>query len=136
MERSPLKRLTALAATAAAIVALAGCDSEDKQDAAPKPKPSTSAPAQQADTGIPPEPTGTKRAAYLAAIKAIDPALVTDADKAIDAGRNQCSSLNGGAQNVNNSAAQRFGNDAHPLTDEQGKALNAALRKTLCPDKG
>lgn len=28
---------------------------------------------------------------------------------------------------------KRFGNDAHPLTDAQGKAINVALRATMCP---
>jgi hypothetical protein len=41
--------------------------------------------------------------------------------------------LNGGVKDPDHLAAERFGNDAHPLTDTQGKALNAALRATLCP---
>lgn len=43
--------------------------------------------------GIPDAPTGADRAAYLAAIKAVDPGIVEDEEKAIDAGRNQCSHL-------------------------------------------
>ncbi|MFE4797175.1 hypothetical protein ACFRFL_19190 [Streptomyces sp. NPDC056708] len=83
--------------------------------------------------GIPPAPTGADRAAYLAAIKKVDSRIVEDEEKAIDARRNQRSSLAGGDDKVDWLAAQRFGNDARPLTDAQGKQLNAAPRGTLCP---
>ncbi|MFJ2900671.1 hypothetical protein ACIO87_38185 [Streptomyces sp. NPDC087218] len=56
-----------------------------------------------------------------------------DEQKAIDAGRNQCSSLAKPNDKIDWLVVQRFGNDAHPLTDAQGKALNATLRKTMCP---
>ncbi|WP_405912778.1 hypothetical protein OG760_17300 [Streptomyces sp. NBC_00963] len=108
---------------------MTGCSSDDKKDDAKLA--ASSAPA--ADTGIPPKPTGADRDAYLKVVKAVDPALVTDEDKAIGAGRNQCSSLNGDGKAPDHFAAERFRNDAHPLTGAQGKALNAALRKTLCP---
>ncbi|WP_405561904.1 DUF732 domain-containing protein [Streptomyces sp. NBC_01180] len=126
-----MKKFAVLACLAAVTaLSVTGCSPDDKKDDA-KPTAASSAPA--ADTGIPPKPTGADRDAYLKAIKAVDPTLVTDEDKAIDAGRNQCQALDGGASNTDHFAAARFGNDAHPLTDAQGKALNAALRKTLCP---
>ncbi|WP_406013040.1 DUF732 domain-containing protein [Streptomyces sp. NBC_00984] len=127
-----MKRFAALATAAVAVVALSACSAEDKPSTEPTAAPS-SAPAQQADSGIPAKPTGAKREAYLRAIRAVDPTLTTDEDKAIDAGRNQCSSLNGGGKDPDHTAAERFGNDTHPLTDKQGKTLNAALRGTLCP---
>ncbi|MGW4305088.1 hypothetical protein [Streptomyces californicus] len=134
-----------LAASAAALLALTACSPEEAQTA-PAPEPTApTAQEQPADAesgkssdaekaaGIPDAPTGADRAAYLAAIKAVDPRIVEDEEKAIDAGRNQCSSLASGGDKVDWLAAQRFGTDARPLTDAQGKALNAALRTTLCP---
>jgi predicted small lipoprotein YifL len=98
------------------------------------PQPSAASPsASKPGSGIPPKPTGAERDAYLAAIKVVAPNAAADPDKAIDAGRNQCMALNGGAKNPDHSAAQRFGSDAHPLTDAQGKAINVALRATMCP---
>lgn len=135
-----------LAASAAALLALTACSPEEAQTA-PAPEPSAPTaqeqPAEDADTGkssdaeksagIPDAPTGADRAAYLAAIKAVDPSIVKDEEKAIDAGRNQCSHLAAPNDKSDWLAAQRFGNDARPLTDAQGKQLNAALRKILCP---
>jgi hypothetical protein len=130
-------RLAAAALTAAAILTLAACNDTDddsaKAPAPPKTPTAVDTASIEASLGIPPKPTGAKRTAYLAAIKAVDPYLVKDPDKAIDHGRNQCSALHGGAANPDHFAAQRFGDDTHPLTDAQGKALNAALRATLCP---
>lgn len=125
-------RLTAAALAAVAILTLAACN-DSKPPAPPKTPTAVDTASIEASLGIPPKPTGAKRTAYLAAIKAVDPTLVADPDKAIDAGRNQCQQLNVGMTNPDHAAAQRFGNDAHPLTDAQGKALNAALRATLCP---
>ncbi|MEU0102214.1 hypothetical protein [Streptomyces sp. NPDC006267] len=144
-----MRRTTILPAAllAAALFALTACGTEPEPDA-PAAGPSASAPAaeqttEEADTGkssnaeksagIPDAPTGAERAAYLAAIKAVDPAIVEDEEKAIDAGRNQCSHLAAPNDKSDWLAAQRFGNDARPLTDAQGKALNTALRATLCP---
>jgi hypothetical protein len=129
-------RLTAAALAAAALLTLAACngsDDDSKTPAPPKTSTAVDTASINADLGIPPKPVGAKRTAYLAAIKAVDPTLVTDPDKAIDAGRNQCMELHGGVKNEDHVAAERFGNDAHPLTDAQGKAINTALRATLCP---
>ncbi|QKN87585.1 hypothetical protein SEA_HFRANCETTE_59 [Streptomyces phage HFrancette] len=132
-----MRRPAALLATAAALVALTACttDGTAPAKAAPTPTPTktTDWAALEKAAGIPPEPTGADRDAYLDAIRAVDPRIVEDEEKAIDAGRNQCSSLAKPNGKENWLAAQRFGNDARPLSDAQGKALNAALRKTLCP---
>lgn len=128
-----MRTRTILASTTLLLATLTACSSSDGSDDKPTPTPSVNQSAAEADAGIPPVPTGAKRAAYLAAVKAVDPTLADDPDKAIDAGRNQCSALDGGGSNPDHFAAERFGNDAHPLTDDQGKALNAALRVTLCP---
>ncbi|MFE3324040.1 hypothetical protein [Streptomyces sp. NPDC059176] len=98
------------------------------------PAPAAPAPSSaRAAAGIPAEPTGPDRQKYLQALSAIDPALVTDEDKAVDAGRNQCRSLHGGGADPDRTAAQRFGNDARPVTEATGKRINSALRRTLCP---
>lgn len=141
-----MRRTTALpvALLAAALLALTACGTEPEPDS-PAAGPTASAPAvvgtadsgdsseAEKAAGIPDAPTGAARDAYLAAIRDVDPAIVEDEEKAIDAGRNQCSHLAAPNDKSDWLAAQRFGNDARPLTDAQGKALNAALRATLCP---
>ncbi|MGW1410987.1 hypothetical protein [Streptomyces sp. NPDC002403] len=119
---------------AAALLALTACSAEEKDVTKPAPKETTvDHSAAEKAAGIPPAPIGDARDAYLDAIAAVDPQIIVDEQKAIDAGRNQCSSLAHPTDKIDWAAAQRFGNDAHPLTDAQGKALNEALRKTLCP---
>ncbi|MFE4328719.1 hypothetical protein ACFRQM_04470 [Streptomyces sp. NPDC056831] len=118
---------------AAALLALTACSAEEKDVTKPAPTKSVDHSAAEKAAGIPPAPTGNDRAAYLAAIKKVDPRIVEDEEKAIDAGRNQCASLAGDSKMPDWAAAQRFGNDTRPLTDAQGKQLNEALRKTLCP---
>lgn len=127
------KPITAAALAAATLLALTACSSDSGSSAAQPSDSATASSAPAIDTGIPPEPTGAKRTALIAALKAVDPYIAEDEAKAIDHARNQCSSLNGGAANVDHSAAVRFGDDTHPLTDAQGKAINAALQASLCP---
>ncbi|MFF2009158.1 hypothetical protein ACFVWY_08805 [Streptomyces sp. NPDC058195] len=118
---------------AVALLALSACSAEEGiKTPAPEATTVDHAAAERA-AGIPPAPVGADRDAYLDAIAAVDPQIIVDEQKAIDAGRNQCASLKGGGKKLDWAAAQRFGNDTRPLTDEQGKQLNAALRKTLCP---
>ncbi|MFE7113580.1 hypothetical protein ACFU98_46790 [Streptomyces sp. NPDC057575] len=114
-----------LAATA--LLALTACSAEEKDVTKPAPKETTvDHSAAEKAAGIPPAPIGNDRDAYLDAIAAVDPQIIVDEQKAIDAGRNQCSSLAKPNDKADWLAAQRFGNDARPLTDAQGKALNAA----------
>ncbi|WP_405195165.1 hypothetical protein [Streptomyces anulatus] len=146
-----MRRTTALPAAllAAALLALTACSTEEESGDKNVPTAKTSAPAakeQPADdadsgessdaekaAGIPDAPTGAALDAYLAAIRDVDPKIVQDEEKSIDAGRNQCASLANPNDKIDWLAAQRFGNDTLPLTDAQGKQLNAALRATLCP---
>ncbi|MEU8473750.1 hypothetical protein [Streptomyces hygroscopicus] len=128
------RHFTIVALAAAGLLALTACDSgDDKADDKPNPTPSVDMSKIQKEAGIPPEPTGAKRAALIAALKAIDPQIVADEDKAISNARNQCSSLHNGGKRPDYFAAQRFGNDQHPVSEANGKLINAALRKTLCP---
>lgn len=125
-----------LAASAAVLLTLTACGSDDEGDSSAPPTKTTEPSADMSealeDAGIPAEPEGAKREALLAALKVIDPALVADEEKAIDAARNQCSSLNGGADNVDSSAAQRFSTGDLQLDEAQGRLINAALKQTLC----
>lgn len=127
-------RIAAAALTAAALLALTGCNSDDDKSA-PSPTPSVDMSSIDAAQGFPPKPDAAHQAIYIAALKAVDPAYDGDPDKAVSEGRNQCQSLNSGAPNADHLAALRLGNDAHPLTDAQGKAINAVLQTTLCPKK-
>ncbi|MFK4548236.1 Flp pilus assembly protein TadD [Streptomyces tendae] len=139
---------TATAALIAALaVALVGCGSDDgKTESAAdssQAQPSTTESTEAAQpggkssdiaVGIPAEPTGAERDAVLAAVMDVNAKLVADEDKAIDAARNQCSALDGGASNVDHLAAQRFSYGGVTLTDDDGDHLNIGLRKTLCPE--
>ncbi|TDD90789.1 hypothetical protein E1298_12835 [Actinomadura rubrisoli] len=75
------------------------CGSEggtSASSARPSKSSSAQAPKREApiETGIPPSPGARARAAYLAALQAIDPEIVHGKpDKAIDRGRNQCTSV-------------------------------------------
>ncbi|MGW0939873.1 hypothetical protein [Streptomyces sp. NPDC002666] len=85
------------------------------------------------ETVLPAEPTGAERDAVLAAVRDVNGNLTQDEDKAIDAARNQCAALDGGAANTDHTAAQRFSYDGITLTDDDGSHINIGLRKTLCP---
>lgn len=121
-------------ASAAAITALAltACSSNDSQDdATPKASATqqqTNDPAQAA--GLPAEPTGAKRQQLLDALAKAAPDTVKYEDKAIDAARNQCMAINGGAQKLDYFASQRFSYKDVTTTEAQGKALNEALKST------
>ena len=132
-------RTAAAAILTAAALALTACSSSDSDTVDTKPKPaspiSTPSPdwsAAEEAAGIPPEPTGAKRTALLAALKAIDPSLVADEDEAIDNSRNQCATINGGG-NATLTAKGRFSTPEHEVTDAEATAINAALKTTLCP---
>ncbi|MFF3254528.1 hypothetical protein ACFYWP_26730 [Actinacidiphila glaucinigra] len=130
-------RLSTAVLLAAVLLAVPACSS-GTGDAGGGPgggaTPSTGAPGSKVpdiSEGIPEEPTGVERAALLAALKAVDPALAADADKAVANARQQCATINGGGNAV--AAAQsRFGSADHQVTEEQAKAVNEVLKRTLC----
>ncbi|WP_328876122.1 DUF732 domain-containing protein [Streptomyces sp. NBC_00287] len=134
---------TATAAIAAILtVTVAGCSSDkgsdSKADTTKSTAPETSSAADNSaaakNAGMPPEPTGAERDAVLAAIMDVNANLTHDEDKAINAARNQCAALDGGATNPDHSAAQRFSYNGVTLTDDDGSHINVGLRKTLCPE--
>ncbi|GGZ88558.1 hypothetical protein ACFOOM_18910 [Streptomyces echinoruber] len=84
--------------------------------------------AAEKATGIPPEPTVAKRAELLRALAAANPDIVKYENKAVDAARNQCSAVNGGAQRLDWLAAQRFTYKDVTTSEAQGKQINQALK--------
>ncbi|MFF1685943.1 hypothetical protein [Streptomyces sp. NPDC058254] len=132
-------RTAAAGITALLAVTLVGCSSSDsdadKAAPAKSSAPKASKPVDNSDAekaaGIPPKPTGAKRTALIAALKAINPALVADEDKAVDNARNQCSTISGGG-NAELTAKGRFSSSDHEVTDAEAKAINEALKQTLC----
>ncbi|MER8014445.1 hypothetical protein ACIQ7S_02625 [Streptomyces griseoluteus] len=130
-------RTVTVALLAAAVLALTGCSGTDT--AADKTNPrspegnatATATPGGGAAgeaAGIPPEPTGAKRAMLLRALAAANPAIVKYEDKAIDAARNQCSAINGGAGKLERSASMRFSYKDVTTSEAQGKQINEALK--------
>lgn len=79
-------------------------------------------------TSLPPEPTGTKRAELLHALAAVNRDIVKYEEKAIDAARNQCSSVIGDSPKADWAASQRFTYKDVVTTEAQGKAINDALK--------
>ncbi|MFK0069742.1 hypothetical protein [Streptomyces sp. NPDC091046] len=124
-----MKRTATAAVLLAALATLSACssDSDDSTDAAPSTSPSVDYSAAEKKAGIPPEPTGADRDALLAALRDVDPALVADEADAIDNARNQCASINGGADRLDWLASQRFSGGDVEVTEEQGKHINTAI---------
>jgi hypothetical protein len=131
-----LRQAAAVAITALAL-ALTACSGDDS-DERPEAKPKTSASEQERtqpqqndaakSAGIPPEPTGADRVGLLRALAAANPDIVKYEDKAVDAARNQCAAINGGARRPDRSAAQRFTYEDVTTTEAQGKQINQALK--------
>ncbi|MGW0566092.1 hypothetical protein [Streptomyces tauricus] len=146
-----MKTRTAVALTAAALLALSACSSEDsdpKPPATSKPSPTASDPTpsepgtsepttsaqpeEEQDAaegaGIPKEPTGKERQDLLAALAQAAPDVVRYEDKAIDAARNQCSAITGKANKLDWLASQRFSYKDVTTSEAQGAKLNEALK--------
>jgi hypothetical protein len=127
-------RTTIVGITAALAVTLVGCSNSDdsKTDSAPKAtkssEPSIDVSAAAKAAGIPPKPTGAKRAQLLRALAAANPDIVKYEDKAIDAARNQCSAINSGSAKADWSASQRFTYKDVTTSEAQGKQINEALK--------
>ncbi|MFF1282918.1 hypothetical protein [Streptomyces sp. NPDC058299] len=131
-------RTTAAALCAAALLSLTACSSSSDDDTTAKPTgtsvpkaspmPSVDQSATEKPAGIPPEPTGAKRAELLRALAAANPDIVKYEGKAIDAARNECGAINGGARRLDWLAAQRFTYKDVTTTEVQGKQINQALK--------
>jgi hypothetical protein len=82
--------------------------------------------------GLPTLADGPRKDAFLAAVRAVDPALAADPDRAVANGRTQCKRIATDPETADHLTAERFGSPDHPLTDAQGAAINSALKLTLC----
>lgn len=131
-------KATAAALLLAALATLTACE-EGSDKAATDDKPAASAPAKdevsQQDkedaakaAGIPPKPVGQERQDLLDTLAAAAPDVVRHEDKAIDAARNQCSGITGGANKLDWLASQRFTYKDVTTSEAQGAKLNAALK--------
>ena len=122
-----MRRLSTAIAISVLAITLSACGSTDDTTAKPTPSATTSG----APGALPPKPEGPQRAALLAALKAVNPALTADEDKAVSNARNQCSTITGGG-NSQSTAKARFSTSEHEITDAEAQAINAALKATLC----
>ncbi|KOV92970.1 hypothetical protein [Streptomyces sp. NRRL B-3648] len=127
-------RITAAVLVAASALALTACSSSSDSSTKSVPSPKASktpspdrSPAEKA-AGIPPKPTGAQRAELLRALAAANPDIVKYEDKAIDAARNQCSSVDNGSGKADLAASQRFTYKDVTTTEAQGKQINQALK--------
>jgi hypothetical protein len=118
-------RHTTAALAAATLLTLTACSTEAEPDK-PADKPVTESGPTPKVGGLPPKPTGQERADLLDALSKAAPDTVRYEDKAIDASRNQCSALD--SDKANWLASQRFTYKDVTTTEEQGKAINDALR--------
>ncbi|WP_234485286.1 hypothetical protein [Streptomyces sp. MBT97] len=135
-------RHTAAATIAMLACTLTACTSTDSSSdtTAAKPKATASKTTEEvtqkqkddalAAAGIPKEPTGADRQKLLGTLAAVAPDVVRYEDKAIDAARNQCSSINGGGQKLDWAASQRFSYKDVATSEAQGAKINAALKKS------
>ncbi|MDG4768735.1 hypothetical protein [Solwaraspora sp. WMMD792] len=137
-------RMLVAAIVAAAVTAL-GCGAGSDEDAA-TPAP-TSAPADDslasaaAAAGIPPTPSPEDWAAYISALKDINPDIVGDKDEKtiIDRGRSQCQSIgNGEADEAKlvQLTNLRFSAPGYPdgFGEETATQILAVVRQYICPD--
>ncbi|MEU9073446.1 hypothetical protein [Kitasatospora sp. NPDC048538] len=96
-------------------------------------------PAPPADAGLPAKPDGGLTDKLVAALKAIDPAIVGDKpDQAVDRARNQCQAMYQFPKDkakLVELANQRFTSPDHPqgFGPDTAAKINDALRATLCP---
>ncbi|WP_316524715.1 hypothetical protein [Kitasatospora brasiliensis] len=96
-------------------------------------------PAPPADAGLPAKPNADLTTKLVAALDAIDPAIVGGKpDKAVDRARNQCQSIYQfpkDKQKLTDLANQRFTSSDHPqgFGPETAAKINEALLATLCP---
>ncbi|MBN1172127.1 MAG: hypothetical protein JXA67_08125 [Micromonosporaceae bacterium] len=122
----------------AGISALLDTKDEKEGDAAPTASPSRSTDSATA-AGIPPKPDAATQAAYIADLKAINPAIVGkhSVDTMVNRGRDQCSSLSGTKDHAKlvDLTNKRFSAPGH--ADGFGTAtaekILRVVHKRLCP---
>lgn len=140
-------RTTAAIAAAAALLALTGCSSvtsEPKPDDKVVSSPSAAATkadpdAARAAAGLPPEPKGAQREAFLDGLNAIDKDIVHGKDdKAISRGIDTCGAIKSHPGDIPKQVEQtekRWTSPTHPEGHGQVKAAQilAVVHTTICP---
>ncbi|MGP3980873.1 hypothetical protein [Streptomyces sp. KR80] len=83
------------------------------------------------------KPGGAERTTFLAKLKAIHPALVTDEHKAMGNALTLCRSITGvsGADKPIPSAEARFSTKEHQVTEAEAKAIIALVEAAVCRPK-
>ncbi|MFJ8472134.1 hypothetical protein [Kitasatospora sp. NPDC094011] len=117
---------------------------EDKPKADAEAKPSTSASAPAAPTVQPtseapkvsgiPSPDAAQTVALVAALKAVDPALVAKEDRAVSRARDTCLDVreNKDAATVQKNAGARFTGGSVTVTDDQAAKIVDAVKTSFC----
>ncbi|WP_051806869.1 hypothetical protein [Streptomyces sp. NRRL F-2664] len=135
----------ALLLSTAALLAVTGCTGEPEADGGPTPvattptaapAPTATGPAEAA--GVPPEPTGDKRAIYLATLRGIDPELLDGGeDQAVGRGRDQCAAMKDERDPTKRVAQveQRFTGPGHPdgFGPTKSALILATVQANICP---
>jgi Protein of unknown function (DUF732) len=100
------------------------------------PAPTTVPTSAAAPPPAAPTPTGTPDVpAYLAALRVIDPGLVTNEDRAVRRGRDVCLDISQGKpeETVINNARLRFDGGDAAVGPEKARMIVDAVRRHLCP---
>lgn len=138
MRRTLTALLLLLALTAACASPLPSTTTTSTPDAPSTPP--SSAPTTLSAPGAPPKPDAATAQAYLADLRAIDPAIVEedDTDKAVRRGRSQCASVKnspGDQAKLVDLTNKRFTGPDHPngFGLEKAERILVAVRKHICP---
>ncbi|AUG76585.1 hypothetical protein CFP65_1705 [Kitasatospora sp. MMS16-BH015] len=123
--------------------ALSACEDKLDKAAAEAPKSSAGAPAAvspQSTTEAPkpasgiPSPDQAQTVALVAALRAVDPALVVKEDRAVSRARNTCLDVRQGkdAATVQKNTASRFTGGSVTVTDGQAARIVEVVKATFC----
>lgn len=119
---------------------LTGCGgSNTPEEPSPAAAPTNAAAQATPVSGLPPRPDAATQAAYIAALRAIDPDIIGGKDERtiVDRGRNQCLSIRNGASEAKliEQTNIRFTAPGHPdgFGEAKAKKILEVVRKHLCP---
>ncbi len=109
------------AAMLGAVLVLAGCSGGDSDvDFESEPEPT-------AQTDVIPSPMADQATALVDTLATIIPALADSPDDTVDLARNTCTSIIGGANNVDDAIRVRFAVDGTEPTDEQVQQIREVI---------
>lgn len=110
-------------------------DKPDRATAEAKPVASASATVRPTSPAPVPSPDQAQTAALVAALRAVDPGLVTKEDRAVSRAREVCSDAREGKDpaTVQRNAQSRFqGGSVASLTDDQAGQIVTAVKTSFC----